>query len=682
MILLTWDNKMRRLLTITLLMFLVSPSYARKMTFDDLYGIPSPGSAQISPDGRQIVYVEHTNNLKTNTSENHLWLMNSDGTAGRKITFGPTSEWHPLWAPDGHSLYFLSDRKGGSQLWKLPLDGGEARQITDISTGVSDMTISPDGSRLLFVSRVYPECPDDSCNRDMTQAAKSQPVRARTYDRLLFRHYRRWDDGKVNRLFVARLDGDGQIRPVILNSEDVPTTVLGGDRDFDISPDDRQIVYVMNTDSMPAVRPNNDLFTIADGGEMAHLTQSPALETTARYSPDGKYLSYLGTSRPGYESDKRDLMLIDRSSGRTSNLTSEFELSIGSYTWGPKSRYIYFSSLDHGSLSIYRISIKDGKRESLLSDAVYGDPVVSPDGSYLVTTRTRTAEPSELYRFDLSSRKLTRLTHVTELITSGIEMRASEPFAFVGALGDSVYGYITLPPNFDQSKKYPLVLLIHGGPQWCWLADFNYYGWNRQLVAAQGYVVVQINPHGSSGYGQKFQDYVSGNWGKGDYDDLMKGVDYVLQEYPFIDSTRMAALGRSYGGFMTNWICGHSDRFKCLITVDGTFDHTAEYGSTDELWFPEWEYKGTPWTNRDEYARSSPSTYASSFKTPTMVIHGQYDYRVDLSEGLSMFTTLQRQRVPSELVYFPDEGHGVGKLENLRFVYEKQFEWLAKWLKP
>jgi dipeptidyl aminopeptidase/acylaminoacyl peptidase len=262
-----------------------------------------------------------------------------------------------------------------------------------------------------------------------------------------------------------------------------------------------------------------------------------------------------------------------------------------------------------------------------------------------------------------------------------LEMNAATDFWFAGFNGDSVQGFLTLPPGFDSTKKYPLAFLIHGGPQWCWLQDFNYYGWNTQLMAAQGYVVAQVNPHGSVGYSQAFKEYVSGHWGKGDYQDLMLGVDYLLSKYPFIDSTRMAALGRSYGGFMINWICGHTDRFKCLVCIDGTFNHIADYCTTEELWFPEWEFKGSPWTNREEYIRSSPSTYVENFKTPTMVIHGELDYRVDPSEAFQMFTSLQRMGVPSQLLYYPDEGHQIHKLKNLRDVYQKQFEWLRRWLK-
>jgi dipeptidyl aminopeptidase/acylaminoacyl peptidase len=674
--------KIKISILIVLVIAMGHSSMAREITFDDLYGLPGFDDVQISPDGESIIFTLNTNNFDESKRASHLWIMNSDGSNIKQLTAGPGDEWAGQWLPDGKSILFLADRDESNQIWSLALDGGEPRQLTDISTEVSEFLCAPNGKLIVYRTRVFPECKTDSCNQARLDENENSPIVARLYDHLLFRHYNSWDDGRVNRLFVLNLEDQGI---EILNNVDqnIPTAYLGGKRDFDIAPESDDICYVMNV-SQPdwtAVWPNNDLFTVSPFSNLVNIiTKAPGLETTPRYSPNGKYLAYISQERAGYESDQRDLIICDWPDQHT-NMTQAFDRSIGQYVWDPDSKHIYFTAIEHGLSKVWRVNTEKGEIELLLGDAVYDDLCVSPDGEFLVLSRSLSDQPYELYRYDIKSQKLTRLTKFSKAIVSELDLTQAEDFWFEGFNGDSVHGYLTLPPNFDADKKYPLALLIHGGPQWCWLGDFNYYGWNTQLVAAQGYVVAQIDPHGSVGYGLEFKEYVSGNWGRGDYEDLMLGVDYLLAHHPFIDSTRMAALGRSYGGFMVNWICGHTDRFKCLISIDGTYNHIASYGSTEELWFPEWEFKGTPWTNSFEYVRSSPASYVGNFKTPTMVIHGQKDYRVDLSEGLSMFTALQRMYVPSQLLYFPDEGHNVGKLKNLRYVYEKQLEWLELWLK-
>ncbi len=658
-------------------------SMARVITFDDLYNVPRYGDMQISADGEKIVFTLTQNDLKKESSTTHIWIMNRDGSAAGQLTNGPTGERRPRWSPDGRTLYFLSSRdEDKTQIWRLPLSGGEAVAVTDIATGVSAFEVDPAGKNFIIVSSVYPDCHSDSCNRDRMGAAENDPIEAKLYDRLLFRHYNRWDNGRVSRLFLADVES-GAHRELYSGPYNAPTVLLGGGGDYGFSPDGQEVCFVMCTDSTPAIWPNNDLYIIPTkgGGQARRITENKGLDVSPRYSPDGRYIAYLSMAREGYESDQQDLTLYDRAKGTHTNLTGDFDRSIWDYEWDSKSRYIYFSAAEYGLVKIWRLDIKSRRIEKLLDDAVYGDRRLSPDDKYLIVSRSLSNQPYELYQFDLGSRKLTQLTHFTEKVTADLDMNRAEEFWFEGFAGDSIHGFLTLPPNFDATATYPLVLLIHGGPQYCWLGDFNYYGWNTQLTVAQGYVVAQIDPHGSVGYGLKFKEYVSGNWGRGDYEDLMTGVDYLIANHPYIDTTRMAALGRSYGGFMTNWICGHTDRFDCLITVDGTYEHISEYGSTEELWFPEWECKGTPWSNREEYVRSSPETYAADFKTPTMVIHGGRDYRVDLSQGLQMFTALQRMGVPSQLLYFPDEGHSVGKLKNLRYVYDEQFRWLKRWLK-
>jgi dipeptidyl aminopeptidase/acylaminoacyl peptidase len=509
---------------------------------------------------------------------------------------------------------------------------------------------------------------------------KSNPVKAKLFNHLPFRHYNKWADEKIYQLFVS--DTIGNYYRLTDGKHNAPTATLGGYTDYTFSNDGSEICFVMNTDSNLAVSINNDLFiTPVEGGKATMLTENKGQDHTPLYSPDGKYISYLSQARAGYESDQNELILYNRKTGDKENITNNFDRSIGYYLWSPDSRYIYFNAIEYGFYKVYRINILNKNIEKLLDDAVYHLHSISSDGRYLAVTRSLSHQPYELYIFDISSKELERLTYFTEDIVKDLDMKPAENFWFEGFNGDSIHGFITYPPDFNPDNKYPLVLLIHGGPQWCWIGDFNYYGWNTQLTSAQDYIVVQIDPHGSIGYGLKFKEHVSGNWGRGDYEDLMLGVDYLLEKHPFIDSTRMAALGRSYGGFMVNWICGHTDRFKCLISIDGSFNQFSDFYTTDELWFPIWEFKGTPVTNPEEYRRASPLTYVENFKTPTMIIHGQRDYRVDVSEAFQMFTALQTMGVPSQFLYFPDEGHSIRKLENLRHVYEKQFEWLAKWLK-
>ena len=679
----TQEDYMKKLaFTICIILsIMIIEAQAEKITFDDLYSYKRVGDPQFSPDGKQIAFTVTETDLVEETNVSRIWTMKSDGGNMREMTDIIREAWHPRWSPDGKYLAFMSDDETGGQIWLVSTGGGQPRRVTSLWGGASDLLWAQSSDKILFCSTVYPDCDNDSCNRARADEEDNNPVRAKSYDHLLFRHYIGWDDGTLNQLFIYDLAGDSTYQ-LTSGEYNAPTNILGGYTDYAFSPDGSEVCFVMNTDSIPALSTNNDLFiTTSTGGETLRITDNPGQDCNPVYSPDGKYIAYVAQARAGYESDQDELMIYNRENGRNTNLTSEFDRAIGYFVWSPDSKYIYFQAIEHGFNKIWRIDTESREVECLLSDASYKNLAVSPDGRSFITARSQPDQPYELYCLDLKSGKSERLTHFTDEWRERLDLSQADEFWFEGFNGDSIHGFLTLPPDFDSTRKYPLVLLIHGGPQWCWLGNFNYYGWNTQLTAAQGYVTAQIDPHGSTGYGLDFKEYVSGNWGRGDYDDLMIGIDYLAAKYSFIDTTRMAALGRSYGGFMINWINGHTDRFECLITIDGIFSQISSYYSTDELWFSEWEFKGTPWTNREEYLRSSPSTYVENFKTPTLIIHGQKDYRVDVSEAFQMFTALQRRGVPSQLLYFPDEGHSIRKIKNNRHVYQKQFEWLAKWLK-
>lgn len=655
--------------------------HAEKIEFDDLYSYSMVSSPRFSPDGKQIIFTIKIYDLKSNSAEKYIWKMNSNGFRHSQLVFQPASEWNPIMTLNNKQIIYESDHDSSDQIHLWDIKTKLTKNLTSLTTGASGAILSPKGDKLLFVSESYPGCTTDSCNKIRKDEEDSNPIKAKLYDKLMFRHYKYWDNDWADQLFIYDIKSDS-LYQLTNEIHGAPTSTLGGHQDYAFSEDGSEVCFVANRDSMLTLSTNNDLFVVpTTGGEPVKITGNKGQDHSPRYSPDGKYISYRSQAQAGYESDQYELKLYDRKSGEITDLTAGFDYSIGGYLWGPKSKYIYFTAIKNGLSMLWRLKIKDKEVENLLSDAVYSDFDLSPNGKKIVLLRSLSDEPDEVYLFTIKSKELERLTYFTEKMTERLDLYRADSFWFEGFNGDSVQGFLTLPPDFDSTKIYPLTFLIHGGPQWCWLTNFNYYGWNTQLLAAQGYVVAQVNPHGSVGYGQKFKEYISGNWGKGDYEDLMLGVDYLLENYKFIDSTRMAALGRSYGGFMINWINGHTDRFKCMICIDGTFNQISEYGTTDELWFPEWEAKGTPWTNHEEYVRSSPSTYSANMKTPTMFIHGQLDYRVDVSEGFQAFTTLQRMGIPSQLLYFPDEGHSVRKVQNVRHVYEKQFEWLAKWLK-
>jgi dipeptidyl aminopeptidase/acylaminoacyl peptidase len=484
---------------------------------------------------------------------------------------------------------------------------------------------------------------------------------------------------------------------------------------------------------MPAASTNNDLFTVpvdwpadATSAQVIAATknitaENKAADNTPLYSPDGKYIAYRAQQRPGYESDRWRLMLYDRKTGEKKTLTEKVDQWVGTFIWAPDSSAIYFAAERSGTSPIYRwiFADADSKRRFLPNiELMFGargykdDLAISPDGRTLFFTEMTIISPTEIYAGDVIppkddtglrsfeamcggkdlkdctvaepiGRSMTNLNHT---VLSQVEMSSSsyfalEPFWFTGAHNDQVEGFLVKPPNFDPSKNYPVKFLIHGGPEGAWGDDWS-YRWNPELFAANGYVVVMINFHGSTGYGQKFIDAINGDWGGAPFEDLMKGLDYAEQHYPFIDKDRECALGASYGGWMANWILGHTNRFKCIVTHDGMFNTESAYGDTEELWFPEWEFKGTPWTNREMYRKWSPHLSAANFKTPTLVIHGQLDYRLDVSQGFDLFTTLQRQGVPSKMLYFPDEGHWVLKPQNSQLWYKTVNDWVDQWTKP
>ncbi|MEN3038873.1 MAG: S9 family peptidase [Candidatus Kryptonium sp.] len=667
-----------------LIISLILPVYAQKraITVEDLWAMKRVSNLVLSPDGKWIAYVLTSYNMEENRGQRDIYLISIDGKEKIQLTKGEGSNYSPAWSPDGKKLAFISTRDGEPQVYIMEIETGMMKKMTNIALGADGVIWSPDGKYLAFVSQVYPDCPDNDCNLKREKERETSKVKAKIFTSLPFRIWNRWIDNKRSHLFTVDVK-TGRVVDITPGDYDTPPIDLGGKIDYAFSPDGKEICFVRNTDTMIAISTNNDLFvTTPDGGNIKRITTNKANDNQPVYSPDGKYIAYRAQFRAGFESDKYRLMLYEKETGKIINLTENFDRSVEEVIWSPDGKFIYFTAEDQGYNSIYRVDVKTGEIKQITEKSYNTEISITPDGRFLVFKRESARKPAEIYRLDLVSLEVSQLTNHNDFLLSHLEMNPLEEFWFSGAGATKVHGFILKPPFFEANKKYPVVFLIHGGPQSMW-ADHFHYRWNAQMFASRGYVVVLINPRGSTGYGQKFTDEISGDWGGKVFEDLMKGVEYVIKTYNFVDKDRIGAAGASYGGYMINWIAGHNDKgiFKCLISHAGVFDLQSMYGSTEELWFPEWEFRGTPWTNPEQYKKWSPSYYVKNFKTPTLVIHGQLDYRVDVSQGFMMFTALQRMGVPSKMLYFPDEGHHILKPQNARLWWTTVLDWLDQYLK-
>ena len=663
-------------------------SEKRAITFQDLISLHRLSEPQLSPDAKWIAYTVSTPDLEANHSVRDIWLVPTSGGEPRQLTRGG-SDTRPRWSPDGRKLAFISARSGTPQIYWIALEGGEATRLTSLSTGADNELWSPDGQTLAFVSSVYPDCKDDACNSQRDAAKDKSKVKARIYEKLLYRHWTEWWDGKRSHLFVTAAATDNTSAPRDLTpgaNYDVPPFNEGAPEAIAFSPDGKELTFTANTDRDEALSTNGDLFTVPASGasEPQRITTNPGNDWGPAYSPDGKWIAYRAQFQGGYEADRWRLMLYDRQSGKSINRTEDFDRSVESYAWTPDSARIYFQAEDKAEMPLYTIATAPGTAPKVvLADSYNAEFDLSRDGRTLALARTSLTLPAEIFTAYADGTVLRQLTHQNGALLAQLDLPAAEPFWFEGAEKTQVEGLLIRPPHFDPAKKYPTLLLIHGGPQGAWTDAWG-YRWNQQVMAAPGYVVVMVNPRGSTSYGQKFTADISRDWGGKVYDDLMKGLDAAIAKYPFIDSARVGAAGGSYGGYMIDWIATHTDRFKCLISHAGPYDLVSEYGATEELWFPDWEFGGAPWSHPELYKKWSPDEYAGAlgkYKTPTLVVGGELDFRVPYNQDLEFFTALQVQGVPSKLVIFPDEGHWVLKPQNSQLWYATFLDWLARYLR-
>jgi len=653
------------------------------MTFDDLIKLHRISSMDVSRDGKWVAFAATTPELDANRNVSNVWIVSAAGGELLQVTRGGRDN-SPAWSPDGKTLAFLSGRDGTSQVYLLPLEGGEAKKMTQLSTGADLFRWSPDGKTIAFVSAVYPDCKDDECNKKRNEEKEKSKVQARVYDHLLYRHWDHWFEGKRNHLFVVPVDGSAPVKDLIPGaSYDVPPDQRGDVNDFSFSPDSQELCFTAVTDKVEATSTNGDLFLIsASGGETKRITTNPGFDGNPVYSPDGRYIAYHAQLTAGYESDRWRAMLYDRQSSKIENLSEGFDRSAHELAWSPDSKTIYFLAENETLQPLYAMEARAGATPKKLLEGYNAAFVVSSDGKTLVTERTDLTMPAELFVASGDGGGLKQLTHLNESILANVEMNAPETFWFEGAEGTRVQAMLVKPPQYAAGRKYPMLVLLHGGPQTMWANSWG-YRWNAEVFSGAGYVTLMINRRGSTGYGQKFTDEITNDWGGKAYTDIMKGIDAAIAKYSFIDKSKLAAAGASYGGYMADWLATHTDRFKAIVSHAGVYDKVSMY-ATEELWFEEHDIQGTPWTAPENYKKWAPASYAEAlgkYKTPTLVIAGERDYRVPYTQSLEFFNALQRQNVPSKLVIFPDEGHWVLKPQNSQFWYKTVLDWLATYLK-
>lgn len=645
----------------------------------DMLGMDRISDHQVSPDGKTVVFVRRVTDLAEDRGRTDLWSIPLEGGEPTRLTRDPASDFNPRFSVDGKTLYFLSSRSGSVQVWSMPVAGGDATQVTDHPLSIGNLTVSPSGDAIAFSADVFVDCPDLACTAKRLEDEAADPRTGRIYDRLFVRHWDTYKDGRRSHLFVQPLAGGAPVDVTQGVDGDVPTKPFGGAEDFAFSPDGKDIVYTVRIAGKTEPWSTNfDLYTVpTSGGAPRLLTgDNPAWDAHPVFSPDGKTLAFASMKRPGYEADKFTVRTMAWPDGEPTAVTQHWDRSAGSFVFDADGSSLLVIAQNFGQRSLFRVPLAPGSEVAeLVHEGSLGGPV--PLGDRILLSKHDLAHPTELYTVPSAGGELSQLTHINDAKVAAARMGAPEQFSFQGAKGDTVYGYVVKPVDFDASKSYPIAFLIHGGPQGSF-GNMFHYRWNAQTYAGAGYGVVMIDFHGSTGYGQAFTDSIGDDWGGKPLTDLKKGLAHAIKAYPWLESDNACALGASYGGFMINWIASQwPDRFKCLVNHDGVFDARSMYYGTEELWFPEWEHRGPYYEKTKAHEKHNPALHVDKWKTPMLVVQGALDYRVPEDQGLGTFTALQRQGVDSKLLFFPDENHWVLKPNNSLQWHEVVFDWLA-----
>ncbi len=671
-----------------IVMLAVAGSAQPSFTVNDLINLKRVADPQLSPDGRTVAFTIGVVNKEANRTLTQIYTLSIDGTNQHQLTNGTSSSSGPRWSPDGKRIAFTT----GGQIWTMKPDGGDKEKVTTISTGAGGPVWSPDGKWIAFGSDVYPECKSDDCNKTEDEKAEKSKVQAKVTERLLFKHWVEWRDRKRSHVFVVSAKG-GAARDVTPGDFDSPPYAAASGVDYAFSPDGSSIVYLRNPDKIEATSTNSDIYFAKlagnDGGPKSITAGMNGYDASPMYTPDGKYLLFRSQARATFEADRWRIMRYNPQNGEIVELTKGFDQQVDEMAVSSDSRTIFFTAGERGKEPVFSVpvepdpSLRTASHVKKVADVGFASGLnPSPDGRFIVFAWSAMHAPSDIMRVNTDGSGLTALTKINEGALAQFRLQKAEDVTWKGALNSKIHGFFLKPADFDAGKKYPLIVLIHGGPQGAWNDNWG-YRWNPQIFANAGYVVFMPNPRGSTGYGQKFVDDISGDWGGKAFVDIQNGVAEIIKR-PYIDKSRIGAAGASYGGYMVDWLIGHNNdpRFKytAFVSHAGVYNLESMAAATEELWFVNWEFKGMPWENPVLYNRWSPNKFARNFSTPTLVTAGELDYRVPVDQSLQLYTTLQLKNVPSKLVIFPDEGHWILKPQNSEFWYGNVLDWFKRYL--
>jgi dipeptidyl aminopeptidase/acylaminoacyl peptidase len=665
----------------------------RGFTVEDMVAMDRVGTPVVSPDGARIVYTVRSTDVAKNKGHTDLYLVDlkSANPTPQRLTSDATSSTDPEWSGKGDAIYFLSTRSGSAQVWRLPLSGTKAGapvRVTDLPLDVDNFRVSPTGERIVMSMAVFRDCADLACTKSRMAARAQDKSTGKIYDRLFVRHWDTWADGRNAVLYSAPLDASGKVdgKPVSLSGSldgDVPSKPFGDREEYRFSPDGKNVVFsVRIAGKTEAWSTNFDLYTVPAAGGLAprNITpENPAWDAKGVFSPDGRTLAWLAMARPGFEADRYQIMLMDVATGAKRKLAADWDRSAGNLQWTPDGKALIVDAEDVGQHRLFSIDVAGGKATPLTGQGSIGGYDVR--GGTIAYTQANLSSGAQLFALKPGTTTAVQLTKVNAARLADVRWGESEQFSFTGANGDTVHGYVTKPWNYEPGKKYPIAFLVHGGPQGSFGNGWS-YRWNPQVYAGAGYAAVFIDFHGSTGYGQKFTDAISGDWGGKPLEDLQKGLAAAVAKYPWLDRSNACALGASYGGYMMNWIQGNwSDGFKCIVNHDGVFDTRGMAYSTEEQWFTDWENGGPYFSAAEKHEKFNPVLFVNNWKTPMLVVQGDLDFRIPTAQGLSAFTALQRKGIESKLLVFPDENHWVLKPANSLLWHHTVINWLDQHIK-